>query len=210
MSDNVAVYNTEGKQIEKIELNKNVFDGAVNNDLLYQVVKMYQSNKRQGTVSTKTRGEVSGGGAKPWRQKGTGRARVGSIRNPLWKGGGVVFGPHPRDFSYSLSQKIRSGALRSSINARLNSQDVIIIDEIKIDNMKTKEIAKILKKLKIDNKALIVLDPKEQNISLAARNIPNVDAVRSTDLTALDVLNFKKLILTKAALKGIIHRLKEK
>jgi len=208
MSDNIAVYNTEGKQVEKIELNKAVFDGIVNNELLYQVVKMYQSNRRQGTASTKTRGEVSGGGAKPWRQKGTGRARVGSIRNPLWKGGGVVFGPHPRDFGYSLSKKIRLGALRSSINDRLNSGNVIIIDQIKLENLKTKEVARILKKLKIEDKALIVIDPKEQNISLAIRNIPGACVTRSSDLTAFDVLNFKKLILTKAALKGIISRIK--
>ncbi|MBM3252002.1 MAG: 50S ribosomal protein L4 [Candidatus Omnitrophica bacterium] len=208
MADNVAVYNTEGKQVEKIDLNKDIFDGVVNNDLLYQVVKMYQSNKRQGTVSTKTRGEVSGGGIKPWRQKGTGRARVGSIRSPLWRGGGIVFGPHPREFNYSLSKKIKSGALRASINAKLNSQDVIIIDQIKLDNLKTKEMAKILGKLKIEGKALIVLDPKEQNISLAIRNIPNAGVARSSDLTAFDVLNFKKLILTKAALKGVISRIK--
>lgn len=208
MADNLTVYNTDGKQVEKIEVNRNVFDGKVNSALLYQAVKMYQSNLRQGTIQTKTRGEVSGGGKKPWRQKGTGRARVGSIRNPLWRGGGVVFGPHPREFNYSLSKKVKLGALRSSINARLNSNDVIIIDEIKLESLKTKEVSKILNKLKIKDKALIVIDPKEQNIFQAVRNIAFAHAVRSSDITALDVLDFKKLILTKAALKGIINRLK--
>lgn len=208
MSDNIAVYNSDGKQVEKIELNKNIFDGEVNSRLLYQVVRMYQNNQRQGTVATKTRGEVSGGGAKPWRQKGTGRARVGSNRNPLWKGGGVVFGPHPREFNYSLSKNIRSGALKSSINAKIISEDVIILDQIKLENLKTKEISKILNKLKINQKVLIVLDPKEQNISQAVRNISFAHAVRSCDLTALDVLSSKKLILTKAAFKGVINRIK--
>lgn len=208
MSDNIAVYNMEGKEVEKIDLNKDVFDGVVNSGLLYQAVNMYRANKRQGTVSTKTRGEVSGGGVKPWRQKGTGRARAGSIRSPLWRGGGVVFGPHPREFNYSLSKKIRLGALKSSINARLNTKDVIIIDQINLDSPKTNKVIKFLDKLKIEQKALIVVDPKEQNIFLATRNIPFVRTVRSSDLSAWDVLNFNKLILTKAALKGIINRLK--
>ncbi|MBM3249009.1 MAG: 50S ribosomal protein L4 [Candidatus Omnitrophica bacterium] len=208
MPDNITVYNQEGKQVEKMELSKNIFDGTVNSDLLYQVVKMYHANKRQGTASTKTRGEVSGGGKKPWRQKHTGRARAGSIRSPLWKGGGVVFGPHPREFNYSLSKKIRLGALRSSINAKLNSDDLIIIEKISLDTLKTKEVNKILNNLKIEDKALIVLDSKEKNISQAARNIPTVQTTSSSDLSAYDVLHFKKLILTKAALKGIISRLK--
>jgi large subunit ribosomal protein L4 len=208
MSENIVVYNKEGKQIEKIELNRDIFNGEVNSRLLYQVVKMYQNNRRQGTASTKTRAEVSGGGRKPWRQKGTGRARVGSIRSPLWRGGGVVFGPHPREFNYSLSKKVRLGALKSSINARVNSKDVIIIDQIKLDNLKTREVIKILDSLRVKQKVLIVLDPKEQNISRAVKNIPFVHAVRSSDLTAFDVLNFKKIILTKAAFKGLIHRLK--
>ena len=208
MVDNITVYNQEGKQVEKIELNKDIFDGIVNSDLLYQVVKMYHANKRQGTASTKTRGEVSGGGKKPWRQKHTGRARAGSIRSPLWKGGGVVFGPHPREFNYSLSKKIRLGALKSSMNAKLNSEDLVIIDKIHLDNLKTKEFGKILNNLKIEDKAIIVFDSKEQNISLAARNISFVQTTRTSDLSAYDVLNYKKLILTKAALKGLISRLK--
>lgn len=208
MADNITVYNQEGKQIEKIELNKNIFDGIVNSDLLYQAVKMYHANKRQGTASTKTRGEVSGGGKKPWRQKHTGRARAGSIRSPLWKGGGVVFGPHPREFNQTLSKKIRLGALKSSMNAKLNSEDLVIIDKIHLDNLKTKEFSKILDNLKIADKAIIVFDPKEQNISLAARNISFVQTARTNDLSAYDVLNYKKLILTKAALKGLISRLK--
>lgn len=181
-------------------LNPKIFDGRVNKAVLYQVVKMYEANKRQGTASSKTRAAVAGGGRKPWRQKGTGRARAGSIRSPLWKGGGVVFGPHPRDYSYGLPQNIRREALRSSLNSKYNEKAILVLDEVKIDRPKTKEFKKILSSLKLNEKALFILDEIDENLKLASRNLKEVSLKRAQDLNALDVLKVKKLVLTKQAL----------
>ena len=206
----LAVYNTKGKKLEEeIKLDKNIFDGKVNSAVIYQVVVMYQANKRAGTASTKTRGEVSGGGKKPWQQKGTGRARVGSIRSPLWRHGGITFGPHPRDYSYSLSPKIKSLALRSSINQKLNDKEVLIVDELNIESPKTKNIVEILDNLKINEKALLLIDKIDVNLLKATRNIPTIALKRSSDVNAEDVLTYKKLIVTKNALDALTLRLKK-
>ncbi|MBI4335164.1 MAG: 50S ribosomal protein L4 [Candidatus Omnitrophica bacterium] len=192
---------TEEKKEKKIEgLNPKVFDGEVNKALLYQVLRMYEANQRQGTASTKTRAAVSGGGRKPWAQKHTGRARAGSIRSPLWRGGGDIFGPHPRDYSYTLPQKIRQQALRSVLNSKYNERDLVVLDDIKVDNPKTKEFKKILTGLKLDNKVLFVLESIDENLRLASRNLKEVALRRAADLNALDILKFKKLVLTRPAL----------
>ena len=193
---------------EKIEnLNPNIFDGKVNKAVLYQAVKMYEANERQGSASTKTRAVVSGGGRKPWRQKGTGRARAGSIRSPLWRGGGTIFGPHPRDYSYTLPQRVRCEALRSSINSKYNGNDLLVLDELKVEGRKTKEFKKLLDSLKLNEKTLFVVDKIDENARLASRNLKEVLLKRAEDLNAMDVLKVKKLVLTKPALTVIEKRL---
>ena len=207
----LPVYDSKGKQIEKMELTKGVFDKKINSSLIYQSVVMYQANKRQGTASTKTRKEVSGGGDKPWRQKGTGRARVGSNRSPLWTGGGVVFGPHPRDFSYSVPKKIKVSAFKASLTDRVSTNDVLLLDELKFENAKTKEIAAMLKSLKIKGKSLLIVDKeKEQTKELIrmCRNIARFQMITAQEATAYDVLRHKKILITKSALKKIIQRLR--
>lgn len=193
--------------MKKTDFNPNIFDGKVNKAVLYQVIKMYEANKRRGTAATKTRAAVSGGGRKPWKQKGTGRARAGSTRSPLWKGGGVVFGPHPRSYSYSVPQKIRREALRASLNSKYNEEAMLVLDELKVDKPKTKEFKKILDSLKLNGKTLFVLDKIDDNLRLASRNLNEVALKSADSLNALDVLNFKKLVLTKAALVIIEKKL---
>ncbi|MDD5042924.1 MAG: 50S ribosomal protein L4, partial [Candidatus Omnitrophica bacterium] len=145
----LPIYNSEGKEVDTVKLDREVFDGSQNKDSLYQAINSYRANQRKGLASTKTRGEVSGGGRKPWKQKGTGRARVGSSRSPLWKHGGVVFGPHPRDFSYSIPQKIKSLALKTALNAKLKENNFLVLDEFKLDEPKTKSAMKVLSSLKL-------------------------------------------------------------
>jgi large subunit ribosomal protein L4 len=193
---------------EKIEgLNSKIFDGEVNKGALYQVVKMYEANQRQGTSSTKNRAAVSGGGRKPWAQKHTGRARAGSNRSPLWRGGGVVFGPHQRDYSYTVPQYIRREALRASINSKYNEKDLMVLNEIKVEKPKTKEFKKILKSLKLSEKALFVVDKIDDNLRLAARNLEVVSLKRAQDVNAMDVLRAKKLVVTRPALSIIEKKL---
>lgn len=206
----LTVFNQQGKQLKKIELDEQVFDGKVNQGVLYQAVSMYRANKRRGLASTKTRGEVSGGGRKPWRQKGTGRARVGSIRSPLWRHGGVIFGPHPRDFSFRLPKKIKIAALRSSLNAKLNEDRLLILEGLKIDNPKTKEAAKILTNLKIDKQqALLMLDEISDNLRRSFRNIRFLEIIKAADTNAYDVLRASKIIINLAALKILVDRIKK-
>lgn len=205
----LPVYNQEGKEVKKIELDPEVFDGKVNHNLIYQAVLMYRANRRKGLASTKTRGEVSGGGVKPWRQKGTGRARVGSIRSPLWRKGGVVFGPHPRDYSFSLPKKIKLAALKSSLNARLKETNMIILEDLKITNPKTKEGMKILNNLKINRKkSLLLLNEINETIKRCFGNIGFLTFVRGSDVNAYDILKASKLMITEAALNSLIKRLK--
>jgi large subunit ribosomal protein L4 len=192
----------------KIEgLNTKVFDGEVNKGALYQVIRMYEANQRQGTSSTKTRAVVSGGGRKPWAQKHTGRARAGSSRSPLWKGGGTIFGPHPRDYYYTVPQSIRTEALRSSINSKYNEDALLVLNELAVDKPKTKEFKKLLKSLKVTDKALFVLDKINDDLRLASRNLQEVSLKRAEDVNAMDVLKAKKLVVTKPALSVLEKRI---
>jgi len=196
-----------GKETRKLGLDEKFFDGFVNKALLHQVALMYQAAKRTGNAATKTRGEVSGGGKKPWKQKGTGRARVGSSRNPLWKGGGVTFGPHPRDYSYELSKKIKKLAVQSAFNGKLKDSELLLIEEIKINEPKTKIFVKALDKfLKSHTSVLFIVDSIDENLKRASRNIPKVLVALPENFNALDILLHKNLVVTEAALKKIYKR----
>ena len=202
------VYNSEGSKIEEIDLPESIFGAPINNDILHQAVVMYQAGQRQGTASTKERGAVSGGGKKPFRQKGTGRARAGSNRSPLWRKGGVVFGPHPRDFSFSVPQKIKTAALRESLNAKYLSSDLMCIDTFKVTTPKTKEFAKILVKLNLKETTLALSDKNDADVRKVSDNIPYFDLMRADDANAYHILCSKKLLVTKAALKSLLKRIK--
>ncbi|MFC1703471.1 50S ribosomal protein L4 [Candidatus Omnitrophota bacterium] len=207
----LPIYDSKGKKVDSFELSKGVFDKELNSAVLYQAVLMYQANKRQGTASTKTRKDVSGGGRKPWRQKGTGRARAGSNRSPLWSGGGVVFGPHPRDFSYSLPKQIKLSALKSSVIDKLTSEDITIVDELKFESNKTKEIATLLKSLKIKEKSLLIFDKEKEkttDLNRICRNIARLRLSSAQEVTAYDVLQCNKVVITKTALKSLTQRIK--
>lgn len=203
----LAVVNQEGKEVDKVALADDSLHSASDRGALYQVVKGYLANQRQGTASTKTRGEVSGGGKKPWRQKGTGRARVGSIRSPLWRKGGVVFGPHPRDFHYSISPKIKTAALKSAFTSKFSDKGVIVVDDISMKEPKTKALVSILNK--VGGKGVIALIIKESNESIlrSGRNIARLKITRACDLTAYEVAACDKLILTKEAFESLKVRL---
>lgn len=205
----MPVVDMGNKVVEEIELDAHVFDGSVKKKTLYQAIVGYRANRRLGLAETKTRGEISGGGKKPWRQKGTGRARHGSTRSPLWRHGGVVFGPHPRDFSYTMPQQIRNEALRSSLNARITSGDVVLVEKIHILAPKTKEFAKFLDALKLSaTSVLCVLESVTENIKRSARNIQGLQLLDSSSLNAYDVMNTKKIILSRDSLKNLTKRLK--
>ena len=217
----LPIYNTEGKEIDSLKLDQGIFDGSVNTDAIYQAVLLYRAAQRKGLASTKTMGEVSGGGRKPWKQKGTGRARVGSIRSPLWRHGGVIFGPHPRDFSYTLPLKIKKLALKSSLNAKIKEDNFIILDDLKIEKPKTKDAVKALSNLKINlpksqknskrktAKTLLLLDKVDTNLRLALRNIEFLTINRAQDTNAYEVLAANKLIITKEGLRELTNRLKK-
>ncbi len=217
----LPIYNAEGKEMDSFKLDHGIFDGIVNTDAIYQAVLAYRAAQRKGLASTKTMGEVSGGGRKPWKQKGTGRARVGSIRSPLWRHGGVIFGPHPRDFSYSIPVKIKNLALKSSLNAKINENNFIVLDNFKIDQPKTKEAIKILSNLKIGRikdknnpkaktvKALLLVDKLDANLKLALRNIDFLIVDRAQDAHAYEILEANKLIVTKDGLRELTNRLKK-
>lgn len=192
-----------------IALPEEVFGGRINQHVLHQAVLMYQASSRQGTASTKERGSVSGGGIKPWRQKGTGRSRHGSIRSPLWKGGGVVFGPHPRDFSYTVPQKIRQVALRESLNAKFQDANLVCVDNLKKPFQKTKEFATILKKLSLNGSVLALLDGCDPSVQRVSRNIPLFCLMRSQDVNAYDILRYKKILVTKTALNNLLERIQK-
>ena len=198
----VAVYNMQGKEVDKIELNDSIFGVEVNEHLVHMAVVAQLANKRQGTQKAKNRSEVSGGGRKPWRQKGTGHARQGSIRAPQWKGGGVVFAPAPRDYSISLNKKEKRAALKSALTSRVNEQKLVVIDELKMNEIKTKEFVAVLKAFNLD-KALVVLDENDKNVILSARNIPDVKTAQVNELNVYDVLKYNTLVLTKKAVSDI-------
>lgn len=196
----VAVYSsTSGEQIEEMQLSDKVFAEEVNEPVIYEVVINQLANARVGTSSTKGRGEVRGGGKKPWRQKGTGRARVGSTRNPLWRGGGVVFGPKPRDYSYAVPKKVRRLAFRSALSAKLAEDNLVVLDELNFEEPKTKKMVEILKKFSADKKAIVVTGSRDENVEKSARNIPGVIPRTSDRLSVLDLVTHDKLVLTKDA-----------
>lgn len=199
----VNVYNMLGEKVREIELSDSVFGIEINQHAVYEVVKNYLANQRQGTQSAKTRAEVRGGGRKPWRQKGTGRARQGSIRAPQWKGGGVVFAPKPRDYRYSVPKKVKRLALKSALTSKVLNNEIIVVDEIKFDVPKTKEMVKFLNNIKADKKALIVMSEKSENIIKSARNIPNVQTTLVNTLNVYDILKYNSFIITEDAVRKV-------
>ncbi len=199
----VNVYNMLGELVEEMDLSDAVFGVEVNEHVVYEVVKNQLANKRQGTQSAKTRAEVRGGGRKPWRQKGTGRARQGSIRSPQWKGGGVVFAPKPRDYSYSVPKKVRRLAMKSALTDKLQNNEIIVVDELKFDAPKTKEMINMLNTLNADKKALIVMGEKNVNVIRSAGNIPNVATTLVNTLNFYDILKYNSFIITKEAVKQV-------
>ena len=199
---NVSVYNMEGKEVGTMELNDAVFGVEVNEHLVHMAVLQQLANNRQGTQKAKTRSEVSGGGRKPWRQKGTGHARQGSTRAPQWTGGGVVFAPVPRDYTVKMNKKEKRAALKSALTSRVQESKLIVVDELKFDEIKTKKMQGVLNALNV-KKALIVLKDNDQNVLLSARNIADVRTVLTSTLNVFDILKYDTVVVTKAAVENI-------
>ena len=199
---NVSVYNIEGKEVGTIDLSDAVFGVEVNEHLVHMAVVSQLANKRQGTQKAKTRSEVSGGGRKPWRQKGTGHARQGSTRAPQWTGGGVVFAPTPRDYSFKLNKKEKRAALKSALSSRVEEKKFIVLDEMNFDEIKTKKFQAVLNNLNV-SKALVVLEDENKNAELSARNIADVKTVRTNTINVYDILKYNTVIATKAAVEAI-------
>ena len=199
----VNVYDMTGKAVSEIELSSSVFEITPNVSVMHTVVKAYLANQRQGTQSAKTRSEVSGGGRKPWRQKGTGRARQGSTRAVQWKGGGVAFAPKPRDYRMSVNKKVRALAMRSALSSKLASGDLIVVDQINLDEYKTKKVVEMLKALNVDRKALLVMADKNDYLIKSASNIPGVKTALTNTINVYDILNGGKFVVTVDAIKRI-------
>ena len=199
---NVSVYNMEGNEVGTMELNDAVFGVEINEHLVHLAVVRQLANKRQGTQKAKTRSEVSGGGRKPWRQKGTGHARQGSTRSPQWTGGGVVFAPVPRDYEIKMNKKERRLALKSALTSRVQENKLIVLDDLKLDEAKTKAMQAVLNNLNV-SKAMVVLADNDQNVVLSARNIPNVITALPNTINVYDVLKYNTVILTKSAVASI-------
>ncbi|MGI5840341.1 MAG: 50S ribosomal protein L4 [bacterium] len=199
----VALYNVKGEQIGDFELNDAVFGVEINKSLIHDAIVMLNANKRQGTAAVKTRSFVRGGGRKPYRQKGTGRARQGSTRAPNWVGGGTVFGPAPRDYSYAIPKKARRAALRSALTAKVQAGEIIVVDTMEVAAPKTKEVAGILTNLNVGASSLIVTAGYDSNLHLSTRNIPRVKTAPAKDINVYDVLYYGKVILTKAAVAKV-------
>ena len=199
---NVSVYNMECKEVGTIELNDAVFGVEVNEHLVHMAVVAQLANKRQGTQKAKTRSEVSGGGRKPWRQKGTGHARQGSTRSPQWTGGGMVFAPTPRDYTITLNKKEKRAALKSALTSRVNENKFVVVDELKFDEIKTKNFKAVMNNLKV-SKALVVLADNDQNTVLSARNIPEVKTSLVNTINVFDILKYNTVVATKAAVASI-------
>ena len=198
----VSVYNTEGKEVEKLELNDSIFGVEINEGIVHKAVVAQLANKRQGTQSALTRSEVRGGGRKPWRQKGTGHARQGSIRAPQWTGGGVVFAPKPRDYSQTMNKREKQIALFSVLTSKVQDDKLIVVDSLDMETPKTAAFVKVLGNLKAD-KALVVTSEKNDNLVLSARNIPDVKTVPTNAINVFDILNHEALVITKDAVKAI-------
>ncbi|MBN1793604.1 MAG: 50S ribosomal protein L4 [Candidatus Omnitrophica bacterium] len=202
------VVDITGAKQASYTLDKEAFDGKVNKDALYQVVVAYRANQRRGTASSKTRGETAGSGAKPWRQKGTGRARVGSKRNPLWKGGGAAFGPKPRDYSQKIAKKLRQLALKASLEDSVKKNSVIVLADLTLDSYKTKDMVSVLRNLHLtEYKILLVVTDIGQNVKRSSNNIPNLDVVCADSVSALDILLHDRLLVTKDALEVLTQRI---
>ena len=199
---NVAVYNMEGKEVGKLDLNDAVFGVEVNEHLVHMAVLQQLANNRQGTQKAKTRSEVRGGGRKPWRQKGTGHARQGSTRAPQWTGGGVVFAPVPRDYSFKINKKDKRAALKSSLTSRVQENKMIVVEELKLDEIKTKKFAEVMKNLNVD-KALVVINDNDQNIVMSAKNIPTVKVAQTNTINVFDILKYSTVVVTKDAVATI-------
>ena len=199
---NVKVYNIEGKEVGSIDLNDAVFGVEINEHLVHMAVVQQLANKRQGTQSAKTRAEVRGGGRKPWRQKGTGHARQGSTRSPQWKGGGVVFAPKPRDYSFKMNKKEKALAIKSALTSKVNEAKFFVLDDISFDEMKTKKMKAVLDNLKLQ-KALVVLGEKNDNVQLSARNLPKVRTILTNSINVYDILKYDTVVVTKDAVSKI-------
>ena len=203
----LSLYDLQGKSLEKITLDPLFHEGEVNRDIIYQAVLMYRAGQREGTAATKTRGEVSGGGKKPWKQKGTGRARHASIRSPLWKGGGTTFGPHPRDYSYSLPAQLRRRAVVEGVKDKVANGKFFMVNRLDLDKPKTKIMIGILDAFKLQ-KPLFVVDKKSDNLMLASRNIYGVSLKTAEEVNALDMVSHKECLMTQEAYTGLLKRLK--
>ena len=198
----LGLFNIEAKQVGEIQLNDNIFAAEVNADAMHQVVVALLANKRQGTQSAKTRAEVRGGGIKPWRQKGTGRARQGSIRAPQWIKGGVVFAPKPRDYSFKMNKKEKRIALLSALSSKVADNKIVVLDAFNLDEVKTKKFAEVMSNLKVD-KALVVIEGENKNVVLSGRNIPTVKVSATNEINTYDVLKYETLVVTKAAVEKL-------
>ncbi|MGE8207246.1 50S ribosomal protein L4 [Heyndrickxia sp. NPDC080065] len=199
----VALYNQSGSQVGDIELKDSVFGIEPNNNVLFDAIVMQRASLRQGTSKVKNRSEVSGGGRKPWRQKGTGRARQGSIRSPQWRGGGTVFGPVPRSYSYKLPKKVRRLAIKSALSSKVLEEKILVLESLSFAAPKTKEFVAVLKNLSVGKKALVVTDGSDVNVALSARNIPGITVVEANGVNVLDVVSHDQLIITKAAVEKV-------
>jgi large subunit ribosomal protein L4 len=199
----VDVLNVSGQRVGDMELSDSIFGIEVNEAVLHQVVKAQLANKRQGTQSAKTRSEVRGGGRKPWRQKGTGRARAGTIRSPLWTGGGVVFAPKPRDYRQAVPKKVRRLAMKSALSSKVAEKEIVVLDQLVMDAPKTKEMVAILNNIDAGKKVLLVLPEKNENVERSAKNIPNVKSILVNTLNVYDILKYDKLVLTKDAVSRV-------
>ena len=203
----VSVFNMEGEQVGTLELSEGVFGVPVNEAVLHEVVVMQMANRRHGTADTKTRGEVRGGGRKPWRQKGTGRARAGSTRSPIWRGGGTVFGPHPRDYSYKVPAKVRRLALKSALSAKVAGNDLVVVDRLAFEQPRTKDMVRVLEKLAVTGNTLVVTAARDANVHLSARNIPGVKPMEARNVNVYELLKHTKLVITAdavASLEGVL------
>ena len=199
---NIDVLNKEGKKISELPLNKDIYEGPVNEHLFYETVKMQLANRRSGTASTKTRAFVSGGGVKPWKQKGTGRARSGSIRSPIWRHGGTVFGPHPRDYSYSVPKRVRKDAIKSALRLKLKDGRMKVFESLDLAEPRTRKALELFKHLDLDN-ALIVIDGENRNLELAVRNLKDFKVLKAVGLNPYDLLNYENLVITRGALEKV-------
>lgn len=200
----VSVYNILGEQVEDIDLKDDIFDIEVNETAMYEMVKNHLANRRQGTQSVKTRTEVRGGGRKPWRQKGTGNARQGSIRAVQWRKGGIAFGPKPRDYSKKQNRKVRRLALKSALSYKAKDKEIVVLENLKLETNKTKEMVNLLTKLNLVNsKVLLVVEELDENVCLASRNLGNIKVVLPTEVNTYDIMNADKMVITESALKKL-------